>query len=64
MNYECRLTPTSLTLARNNEAVDAIVVRAGLEAMTVPEAVQREYEVAMKVARRRLLEVHLRQELR
>ena len=47
----------SLTLARDDEAVDAIVVHAGLEAMTVPGAVQREYEVAVKMARRRLLKV-------
>ena len=53
----------SLTLARNGEAVDAIMGHAGLEAMTVPRVVQREYEVAVKMTRRRLLKVHLRQEL-
>ena len=53
----------SRTLTRDDEAVDAIVLHAGLEAMTVPGAVQKEYGVAVKVAHRRLLTVHLRQEL-
>ena len=47
----------SMTLARNDEAVEAIVVLTGLKAMTVPGAVQREYGVAVKVAHRRLLKV-------
>ena len=47
----------SMTLVRNDEAVDAIVVHAGLEVMTVPTAVQREYGVAVKMARRMLLKV-------
>ena len=35
-------THVPLTLSRNDEAVDAIVVQAGLDATSVPEAVQRE----------------------
>ena len=48
----------SLTLACSDDAVDAIVVHAGLEAITVSrEAVQRKHDVVVKVARRRLLKV-------
>ena len=47
-----------LTMARNGEEVDVIVVHAVIEAMTaVPEVVQREYEIAVKVVHRMLLKV-------